>query len=54
MTRSRPSHSHRAGKTCKRLWVLDADLEAAFDRLGHDHILRRWARFPPGDWSAGG
>lgn len=27
------------GKNTKRLWVLDADLEAAFDRISHDHLL---------------
>ena len=35
MTRSRPS-TRLASRNAKRLWVLDADLEAAFDRLGHD------------------
>ena len=30
----------------RRLWVLDADLEAAFDRLSHDHILRSLGTFP--------
>ena len=28
------------GKTCKRLWALDADLAAAFDRIDHSH--GRW------------
>jgi RNA-directed DNA polymerase len=39
---------HRAGKgkNAKRLWVLDADLEAAFDRLNHDHIHAALGRFP--------
>ena len=32
----------------KRLWVLDADLEAAFDRLDHDHICVA-GRFPAGE-----
>src|SRR6478672_1693843 len=27
------------GATCKRCWVLDADLAAAFDRIDHDHLL---------------
>ncbi|ROO60444.1 RNA-directed DNA polymerase [Micromonospora sp. Llam0] len=30
----------------KRLWVLDADLQAAFDRLDHDHIYRSLGGFP--------
>ncbi|MBL7500281.1 reverse transcriptase N-terminal domain-containing protein [Frankia sp. CNm7] len=29
-----------------RKWILDADLEAAFDRLDHDHILRKIKEFP--------
>ena len=32
-------HTTASRKDAKRLWVLDADLEAAFDRLSHDHIL---------------
>lgn len=39
-------HSAAKGKTAKRLWVLDADLETAFDRLGHDHILASLGAFP--------
>ena len=27
------------GATCKRLWALDADLAAAFDRIDHSHLL---------------
>jgi RNA-directed DNA polymerase len=30
----------------KRLWVLDADLKAAFDRLDHDHICQSLGGFP--------
>src|SRR5437868_2592861 len=26
------------GKSPRRLWVLDADLAGAFDRIGHDHL----------------
>jgi RNA-directed DNA polymerase len=39
---------HRAakGKNAKRLWALDADLEAAFDRLNHDHIYAALGSFP--------
>src|SRR5206468_3470828 len=34
------------GETCRRQWVLDADLAAAFDQLDHDHLLGRLGRFP--------
>lgn len=34
------------GKTAKRLWILDADLEAAFDRIEHDHLLGQLGSFP--------
>ena len=34
------------GKTCKRLWALDADLAAAFDRIDHAHLLGRLGTFP--------
>ena len=34
------------GKRPKRLWVLDADLAGAFDRIGHDHILAMLGSFP--------
>ena len=34
------------GKTCKRVWVLDADLAAAFDRIDHDHLLSQLGTFP--------
>jgi RNA-directed DNA polymerase len=30
----------------RRLWVLDADLAGAFDRIGHDHILTMVGTFP--------
>jgi RNA-directed DNA polymerase len=30
----------------RRLWVLDADLAGAFDRIGHDHILGQVGSFP--------
>jgi RNA-directed DNA polymerase len=39
-------HTSASRKDAKRLWVLDADLEAAFDRLGHDHILSLLGTFP--------
>jgi len=34
------------GKRPKRLWVLDADLVAAFDRIAHRHILSQLGSFP--------
>src|SRR6185437_10541545 len=34
------------GKSPRRLWVLDADLAGAFDRIGHDHILHQVGSFP--------
>ena len=30
----------------RRLWVLDADLAGAFDRIGHGHILAMLGSFP--------
>src|SRR5512133_586449 len=38
-----------SGKNAKRLWVLDADLSAAFDRIDHDHLLSRLGSFPGRD-----
>ena len=46
MTRSRPSIEVVKGKRPKRLWVLDADLAGAFDRIAHDHILAMLGTFP--------
>ena len=34
------------GKSPRRLWVLDADLAGAFDRIGHNHILTMIGSFP--------
>ena len=34
------------GKDAKRLWVLDADLAAAFDRIDHDRLLAELGTFP--------
>ncbi|MGW7362479.1 group II intron reverse transcriptase/maturase [Streptomyces sp. NPDC054841] len=39
-------HTTSCRKASKRLWVLDADLEAAFDRLSHDLILSALGTFP--------
>jgi RNA-directed DNA polymerase len=34
------------GKTCKRLWALDTDLAAAFDRIDHSYLLTLLGTFP--------
>jgi RNA-directed DNA polymerase len=34
------------GVNAKRLWVLDADLAAAFDRIDHNHLLACLGSFP--------
>lgn len=34
------------GRNPKRLWVLDADLSAAFDRIDHDHLMTMLGKFP--------
>jgi RNA-directed DNA polymerase len=34
------------GKNPRRLWVLDADLAGAFDRIGHDHLMSTLGTFP--------
>ncbi len=48
-TRSRPFNTTAAAKNAKRLWVLDADLAAAFDRIDHDHLLYMLGSFPARD-----
>jgi RNA-directed DNA polymerase len=35
-----------ARKDAKRVWVLDADLKAAFDRIDHDHLMGLIGTFP--------
>jgi RNA-directed DNA polymerase len=39
-------HTTVSRRDAKRLWVLDADLAAAFDHLDHDHILSSLGGFP--------
>jgi RNA-directed DNA polymerase len=39
-------HTTASRTDAKRLWVLDADLAAAFDRLNHDHIVESLGGFP--------
>jgi RNA-directed DNA polymerase len=34
------------GRNPHRRWILDADLAAAFDRIGHDHLLSMLGSFP--------
>ena len=34
------------GSSCRRTWVLDADLAAAFDHIDHDHVLDQLGGFP--------
>jgi RNA-directed DNA polymerase len=33
-------------KNARRLWVLDADLTAAFDQISHDHLMSSLGTFP--------
>ena len=42
-------HTTASRQDARRLWVLDADLAAAFDRLSHDHILASLGAFPARD-----
>jgi len=37
------------GKNAKRLWALDADLKAAFDRISHDYLMAEIGQFPARD-----
>ncbi|MBO0811649.1 MAG: group II intron reverse transcriptase/maturase [Microlunatus sp.] len=41
------------GRSATRLWVLDADLAAAFDHIDHDRLLDRLGGFPARDEIAG-
>ncbi len=42
-------HHTSRGRLAKRLWVLDADLAAAFDRIDHDRLLQEIGSFPGRD-----
>ena len=42
-------HTTVSRRDAKRLWMLDADLEAAFDRLSHEHLLSSLGSFPATD-----
>ena len=37
------------GRHPRRVWILDADLAAAFDRIDHDHLLAQLGTFPARD-----
>ena len=37
------------GPTARRTWALDADLAAAFDKIGHSHLLDQLGSFPARD-----
>jgi RNA-directed DNA polymerase len=39
-------HQTLKGDRCQRVWVLDADLSSAFDRIGHEHLLDQIGLFP--------
>jgi RNA-directed DNA polymerase len=39
--------------TSKRVWILDADLSAAFDKIGHAFLLGQLGSFPARDMIAG-
>ena len=41
------------GTRSKRVWILDADLAAAFDHLDHDHLLNQLGTFPAKGMIAG-
>src|SRR6266700_237831 len=42
-----------AGPRAKRVWALDADLAAAFDRIDHDQLLAAIGSFPARDMISG-
>src|SRR5262249_32458835 len=46
-------HSTCKGPRAKRVWVLDADLAAAFDRIDHDYLLGALGGFPAKEMIAG-
>jgi RNA-directed DNA polymerase len=46
-------HTTASGTNAKRLWVLDADLKAAFDRIDHDYLLKQLGTFPARGMVAG-
>jgi RNA-directed DNA polymerase len=39
-------HMTLKGYRCQRVWVLDADLASAFDRIDHHHLIDQIGSFP--------
>lgn len=39
-------HEVAKGTRARRVWVLDADLAAAFDHISHDHLMSMLGKFP--------
>lgn len=39
-------HTLASKPKAQRVWILDADLAAAFDRIDHEHLLRQLGTFP--------
>ena len=39
-------YSTSKGRRSSRVWVLDADLAAAFDRIDHEHLVSQLGGFP--------
>jgi RNA-directed DNA polymerase len=37
----------------KRVWILDADLAGAFDKIDHEHLLKAIGGFPAREMIAG-
>src|SRR5215467_1057094 len=46
-------HTTGSGKNARRLWVLDADLKAAFDKIDHSFLLAQLGSFPAKDMISG-
>ena len=44
--RDRGHLRHAEQNHCRREWILDADLAAAFDNIDHDHLLSMLGGFP--------
>ena len=49
MTRSKPIYTVCRGRGAKRVWALDADLAAAFDKIDHSRLLGSLGSFPARD-----
>nr|WP_254072988.1 reverse transcriptase domain-containing protein [Rhodococcus rhodochrous] len=42
------------GSRSRRVWILDADLTAAFDKIDHPRLLDKLGSFPAREWSGSG